>query len=62
MGAGPMMSGNFVAQSFSFSPFSGIFTGNLVLDNNALNNVLPSPEFIYVSAQHFLVAGSEEKC
>ncbi len=40
---GPMMSGNFVAQSFSFSPFFGIFTGNLVLDENALNNVLASP-------------------
>jgi hypothetical protein len=42
MGGGVPMGGNFVAQSFSNLGFSGIFTGNLVLDENALNNVLPS--------------------
>jgi hypothetical protein len=42
MGGGVMMSGNFVAQSFSNLGFEGLYTGNLVLDNNALNNVLPS--------------------
>lgn len=42
MGGGVPTGGNFVAQSFSNLGFSGIFTGNLVLDENALNNVLPS--------------------
>jgi hypothetical protein len=42
MGGGVPMGGNFVAQSFSNLGFFGIFTGNLVLDENALNNVLPS--------------------
>lgn len=42
MGGGVMMSGNFVAQSFSNLGFEGLYTGNLVLDNNLLNNVLPS--------------------
>lgn len=42
MGGGVPMGGNFAAQSFSNLGFSGIFTGNLVLDENALNNVLPS--------------------
>lgn len=42
MGGGVPLGGNFVAQSFSNLGFSGIFTNNLVLDNNALNNVLPS--------------------
>lgn len=42
MGGGVPTGGNFVAQSFSNLGFSGIFTGNLVLDETALNNVLPS--------------------
>lgn len=42
MGGGVPLGGNFVAQSFSNLGFSGIFTNNLLLDNNALNNVLPS--------------------
>lgn len=43
MGGGTMMSGSFAAQSFSSGVFNGLFTGNLVMDGNALNNVLPSP-------------------
>jgi hypothetical protein len=42
MGGGVPLPGSFVAQSFSNLGFSGLFTGNVVLDENALNNVLPS--------------------
>jgi len=51
MGGGVPMGGNFVAQSFSNLGFSGIFTGNLVLDNNALNNVLPSQVRLCIRTQ-----------
>ncbi len=43
MGGGPMISGSFAAQSFTFSPLKGIYTGNIVLDPNALNLILSSP-------------------
>lgn len=43
MGGGPVMGGpDVIAQSFTSSVFFGIFTGNLVLQGSALNNVLPS--------------------
>lgn len=49
MGGGVPMSTNFVvAQSFSNLGFSGIFTNNLLLDNNALNNILPSQVHICI--------------
>lgn len=42
MSGGVPIGGSFAAQSFSNLGFSGIYTNNLLLDNNALNNVLPS--------------------
>ena len=43
MGGGTVVGGaNNVAESFTSSVFFGIFTGNLVLQGPALNNVLPS--------------------
>jgi len=43
MGGGVPLPGNFVAQSFSNLGLSGLFTGNVVMDENALNQVLDSP-------------------
>lgn len=52
MGGGAPQGGgpgtNFVAQSFSNLGFAGIFTNQLVLDNNGLNNVLPSQVHICI--------------
>lgn len=43
MGGGPVVGGaGTVAESFTSSVFFGIFTGNVVLQGPALNNVLPS--------------------